>query len=77
MIEAALADEDPELGDLLTASPPAEVVITRIARRVLVASTSLLIFGAVVGNAFVLAAAVLLLEFSLAALLVVAAGQGA
>jgi hypothetical protein len=76
-IEAALAAEDPELGALLGASPPIEVVITRIAWRVLAASTLLLVFGAVLSSASIATAGLFLLEVSLAAVLIMAAGRGA
>jgi hypothetical protein len=74
-IEAALAEEDPRLGALLSASPPVEVVITGIAWRVLAASTLLLVFGAVLGSASVATTGLFLLEVSLAALLIMAAGR--
>jgi hypothetical protein len=74
-IEAALADEDPALGDLLSAPLPSEVVITRIAWSLLATSMSLLVFGAVVSDAVTTTAAVLTLEISLAVLLIVAAGS--
>lgn len=74
-IEAALADEDPALGDLLSAPLPSEVVITRVAWSLLATSMSLLAFGTIISDTVTTTAAVLVLEISLAALLIVAAGS--